>query len=135
MNMYQPDEEFIQDLKEWIKENPFNIIREEYGLKKFPSKKFFTGLTHTDEWKKNTSDRMKANNPSHCAKVRAKISATKMGVPCPKPEGYIQPGSIRIQTPLGTFSSCRKAAMAHGISGPTVKIWAEQKSNGFSFCH
>ena len=129
--MYQSDE-FIQDLKEWCKNNPF--VPEKNGLIKIPSKKFFTGLTHTAEWRKNTSDRMKMNNPSHSAEVRSKISATKKGVPCPKPEGYIQPGSIRIQTPLGIFTSCRKAAIAHSISGPTVKIWAEQRLYGFSFC-
>ena len=131
MNMYQSDAEFVQDLKEWCANNPFDFRPEEYGLSKIPSKKFFTGLTHTDEWRKNTSDRMKAKNPSHDAKVRAKISATKRGVSCPKPEGYIQPGSIRVQTPLGKFNSCREANRAHNIS--SAKRWAELELNGFSF--
>lgn len=132
MNMYQPDAEFAQDLKEWCANNPSDFRPEDYGLIKIPSKKFFTGLTHTDEWRKNTSDRMKAKNPSHHAKVRAKISASKRGVSCPKPEGYIQPGSVGVNTPMGHFSSFRKAAIAYNISGPTVKIWAESGLNGFS---
>jgi len=43
-----------------------------------------------------------------------------------------QPNSIKIQTPLGLFSSMREAAKAHNKSGPTIKHWAENKLHGFS---
>ena len=83
MNIYRPDEEFLLQLKEWSINNKFEFKPSDYGLNKIPSKRFFLGLKHTDEWKKNMSQRMKKTNPSHNLEVRLKISETKKGRSCP----------------------------------------------------
>jgi hypothetical protein len=72
MNMYQPDEEFIQDLKEWIKENPFN--RTEHNFTSLPAWNKGVACEWGDKISKSTKGVPRKNiNQSASAKKNALV--------------------------------------------------------------
>lgn len=103
---------------------------------------------HTKEWRENQSKLMTGRKPSaetveklrkidrsymHTPEYKEKLSKAKRGKPNPHNPDIVWPRAKRIKTPLGTYNSMVKCALAHGISRPTVKDWANKNINGFSF--
>lgn len=130
----------IDSITEYFKENPFSMDNVDIiPYKTIPpvnkgiplsveTKKLIseskTGIKYSGQHKKAISDGLKGHVISD--ETKAKISDSL--------KGRITDTSrcISIKTPTGTFHSTSQAAIAYGISKPTVKTWALNNKNGFS---
>lgn len=113
----------IDSITEYFKENPFSMDNMDIVPYKNPPS-VNLGRKYSEEHKKAVSDGLKGHVISE--EIKRKISASLKG------RNINTSRCIIIKTPTGTFSSTSQAAIAYGVSKPTVKTWALENKNGFS---
>ncbi len=86
MNIYSPDDEFLSTLKEWMKNNPFEIPKDAVNhLPQNGKNNGFYGFHHTEESKRKISENQKGWK--HSEDSKEKIRKARSGIKRPASVG------------------------------------------------